>query len=131
MAYAASPQTLKFLFTDIEGSTPLWDSHPEAMRAATEGHNAILRESFAARGGDAFRVVGDAFCVAFPEAGGAILAAAEAQRALRAHAWGDASIHVRMGLHSGAVEATEDEIFRRPGGRPRERARQRVGAAYD
>ena len=35
-------QTLTFLFTDIEGSTPLWDRDPHAMRAATEHHNAIL-----------------------------------------------------------------------------------------
>jgi predicted ATPase/class 3 adenylate cyclase len=111
---AASPQTLTFLFTDIEGSTPLWDMRPDAMRAATERHNALLREAISARGGNAFRVVGDAFCVAFPDAGSALLAAIEAQRALRAQAWGDAPIHVRMGLHSGAVEAAGDEIFRGP-----------------
>ena len=26
--------TVTFLFTDIEGSTRLWEEHPEAMRAA-------------------------------------------------------------------------------------------------
>jgi class 3 adenylate cyclase len=114
MVKAASPQTLTFLFTDIEGSTPLWDTRPEAMRAATERHNAILQTAIASHGGNAFRVVGDAFCVAFPEAAGAILAAVDAQRAMRAHAWADAPIHVRMGLHSGGVEPTEDEIFRGP-----------------
>jgi len=111
---AVSPQTLTFLFTDIEGSTPLWDSRPEAMRGATERHNAILRNAIAAHGGNAFRVVGDAFCVAFAEARGAIAAAVDAQRAMRAHPWGEAPIHVRMGLHSGAVEPSEDEIFRGP-----------------
>ncbi|TMH66818.1 MAG: adenylate/guanylate cyclase domain-containing protein [Betaproteobacteria bacterium] len=111
---AASPQTLTFLFTDIEGSTPLWDTRPAAMRAATERHNALLREAIVTRGGNAFRVVGDAFCVAFSEANSAILAAVDAQRALCAQAWGDAPIHVRMGLHSGAVEMAEDEIFRGP-----------------
>src|SRR5206468_7920814 len=89
---AASPQTLTFLFTDIEGSTPLWDSRPVAMRAATERHNALLREVIIARGGNAFRVVGDAFCVAFPDATAAVLAAVDAQRALCTQAWGDAPI---------------------------------------
>ena len=111
---AASPQTLTFLFTDIEGSTPLWDTRPEAMRAATERHNAVLREAIGARGGNAFRVVGDAFCVAFADAASGLLAAIEAQRTLRAQRWGDAPIHVRMGLHSGAVEPADDEIFRGP-----------------
>ena len=112
----ASPpaQTLTFLFTDIEGSTPLWDRDPEAMRVATGHHNALLRDAIATRGGQAFRVVGDAFCVAFVDAASAVLAAIDAQRALAAHPWGDAAIRVRMGLHSGAVEPTGDEIFRGP-----------------
>src|SRR5262249_55332513 len=114
MPIAPTPQTLTFLFTDIEGSTPLWDTRPDAMRAATERHNAILREAIGAHGGNAFRVVGDAFCVAFPDAASALAAAIVGQRALRTQSWGEAPIRVRMGLHSGAVEATEAEIFRGP-----------------
>ncbi len=114
MISATSPHTLTFLFTDIEGSTPLWDTRPAAMRAATERHNALLREAITRHGGHAFRVVGDAFCVAFSNATAAILAAVDAQRALFDQSWQDAPIHVRMGLHSGAVEDAEDEIFRGP-----------------
>src|SRR5689334_5048577 len=114
MLNTASPVTLTFLFTDIEGSTPLWDTQREAMREATVQHNAILRRAIATHGGSAFRVVGDAFCVAFQEADDAMLAAIDAQRALRAHTWGDTPIHVRMGVHSGAVEPSDDEIFRGP-----------------
>src|SRR5215472_12614295 len=114
MPTVASPQTLTFLFTDIEGSTPLWDTQPAAMRDATERHNALLREAIGAHGGNTFRVVGDAFWVAFPDPSGAVLAAVAAQRALAAQPWGEAPIHVRMGLHSGAVETAEDEIFRGP-----------------
>jgi predicted ATPase/class 3 adenylate cyclase len=114
MIAATSPHTLTFLFTDIEGSTPLWDTRPAAMGAATERHNALLREAITRHGGHAFRVVGDAFCVAFSDATSAVAAAVDAQRALSAQRWGDAPIHVRMGLHSGAVEDAEDEIFRGP-----------------
>src|SRR5215470_3691056 len=114
MPTAASPQTLTFLFTDIEGSTPLWDTRPAAMRESTERHNALLREAIGAHGGNTFRVVGDAFCVAFADANGAVLAAVAAQRALAAQSWGDAPIHVRMGLHSGAVDTAEDEVFWAP-----------------
>jgi hypothetical protein len=35
--------TVTFLFTDIEGSTQRWDDHPEAMRAALEKHDALMR----------------------------------------------------------------------------------------
>src|SRR5258706_2420847 len=114
MIAATSPHTLTFLFTDIEGSTPLWDTRPAAMSAATERHNALLRGAITKHEGHAFRVVGDAFCVAFTDATSAVLAAIDAQRALYAHRWDDAPIHVRMGLHSGAVEDAEDEIFRGP-----------------
>lgn len=36
--------TVKFLFTDIEGSTQLWEKYPEEMRTALARHDAILRE---------------------------------------------------------------------------------------
>ena len=114
MSLAATPQTLTFLFTDIEGSTPLWDRNADAMRDATERHNALLRQAIAAHGGDTFQVVGDAFCVAFADANAAVRAAVDAQRALTSEAWGAAPIRVRMGLHSGAAEAAGEEIFRGP-----------------
>jgi predicted ATPase/class 3 adenylate cyclase len=114
MTAVTSQQTLTFLFTDIEGSTPLWDTRPDAMGVATDVHNALLHEAIRRNNGQAFRVVGDAFCVAFPDSTSAVLAAIDAQRALHAQSWGDAPIRVRMGLHSGAVEIAEDEIFRGP-----------------
>src|SRR5213595_2184360 len=114
MSTNASPQTLTFLFTDIDGSTPLWDRDVDAMRDATRRHNALLREAIDVHGGDAFRVVGDAFCVAFANADSAVHAAIAAQRALTHEDWGAAPIRVRMGLHSGAAEVADDEIFRGP-----------------
>ena len=35
--------TVTFLFTDIEGSTRLWEAHPEAMRLALERHDELVR----------------------------------------------------------------------------------------
>jgi class 3 adenylate cyclase len=36
-------RTLTFLFTDLEGSTRLWEQFPRAMKDALERHDAIMR----------------------------------------------------------------------------------------
>ena len=60
--------TVTFLFTDIEGSTRLWQQHPDTMNAALSRHHALLNESIAAHGGYVFQIIGDAFCAAFATA---------------------------------------------------------------
>ncbi|MGD8238466.1 MAG: adenylate/guanylate cyclase domain-containing protein [Armatimonadota bacterium] len=42
--------TVTFLFTDIEGSTRLWEEHFQAMDRALARHGAILREAIEASG---------------------------------------------------------------------------------
>jgi class 3 adenylate cyclase len=37
--------TVTFLFTDIEGSTRLWEDYPDAMPEALARHDAILRDA--------------------------------------------------------------------------------------
>ena len=37
--------TVTFLFTDLEGSTRLWEEFPEAMRGALARHDEILRDA--------------------------------------------------------------------------------------
>ena len=54
-----------FLFTDIEGSTRMWERFPDDMPAALERHDRILNQSIAKYAGVVFRTVGDAFCAAF------------------------------------------------------------------
>ncbi|MBC8102192.1 MAG: adenylate/guanylate cyclase domain-containing protein, partial [Cytophagales bacterium] len=73
-----------FLFTDIEGSTKLWEAHPQAMQPALARHDALLREAIHAAGGVVFKTVGDAFCAAFSTPNDALHAALDAQRALGA-----------------------------------------------
>ncbi len=43
--------TVTFLFTDIEGSTRLWEERPDEMRAALAVHDAVVRDSIEAHGG--------------------------------------------------------------------------------
>ena len=74
--------TVTFLFTDIEGSTHLWERNASVMQKALARHDEILRSAIEANGGYLFKTVGDAFCAAFRSAPEALDAALEAQRAL-------------------------------------------------
>ena len=57
----ASPPTgtLTFLFTDIEGSTKLWDRDAPAMQAALARHDKILKDATEQHGGYVFKTVGE------------------------------------------------------------------------
>ena len=74
--------TLTFLFTDIEGSTKMWERDSRAVSEALARHDEILKVAIEERGGYVFKTVGDAFCAAFPTAPKALQAALEAQRGL-------------------------------------------------
>jgi predicted ATPase/class 3 adenylate cyclase len=102
--------TVTFLFTDIAGSTKLWQQHPDAMPNALVRHHALLNEAIAANGGYVFQIIGDAFCAAFATASAGLDAALAAQRALRDAPWGETgAIRVRMALHTGAGEVRVGE----------------------
>jgi predicted ATPase/class 3 adenylate cyclase len=107
--------TVTFLFTDIEASTRLWHAHPDAMPAAYERHDTILRAAVFARGGVVYKTVGDAFQAAFPNAPAGVGAALDAQRALQAEPWPlPEPLKVRMALHTGAVDPSPEGDYRSP-----------------
>ncbi|MCC6313636.1 MAG: tetratricopeptide repeat protein [Thermomicrobiales bacterium] len=96
-----------FLFTDIEGSTRLWERNARAMRAAVARHDATLAAAIAAEGGVLFKHIGDAVQAAFPSASGALAAAVAAQRALAAASWAETGpLRVRMAIHIGEAVPT-------------------------
>src|SRR5262249_44075815 len=104
--------TVTFLFTDIEGSTSLWDSAPESMRAALERHDAILHSVIRAHGGQVFSTGGDGLAAVFARSVDAIAAAAEAQAALTTEAWPeDAPVRVRMAVHTGEAIERDGDYF--------------------
>ena len=104
--------TVTLLFTDIEGSTRLWESHASAMRAALSRHDRVVRHCIEEHQGHIFKTGGDAFCAAFRTASDAFEAALDAQRALHREPWPeDAKLAVRMALHSGAVDVREGDYF--------------------
>lgn len=112
--FMANPPTgtVTFLFTDIEGSTRLWQEFPQAMQTSLARHHEILREVIEAHNGHIFQIIGDAFCAAFANAADALVAAQKAQRSLHVEPWEETGpLRVRMGLHSGAAETREGEYL--------------------
>jgi predicted ATPase/class 3 adenylate cyclase len=101
--------TVTFLFTDIEGSTRLAQSHRDSWEALRQRHHEILAQGFDAENGFTFQIIGDAFCVAFDNPGDAIRAAVRAQRALTAEPWGETPVRVRMGIHTGQAREQNGE----------------------
>jgi predicted ATPase/class 3 adenylate cyclase len=101
--------TVTFLFTDLEGSTRLWEEHPEAMRAALARHDAILRAAVESHRGVVFSETGDGIAAAFASAGDAVAAGLDAQLGLGACEWGETGpLRARMGLHAGEGEVRTD-----------------------
>src|SRR5215203_3319386 len=100
--------TVTFLFTDIEGSTRLWERDRSAMASAVDCHLALLDDAIVSRNGVHFKTVGDAVQAAFPTAPDAVAAALAAQKTLLSEDWGTLDpLRVRMALHAG--EAIPDD----------------------
>jgi predicted ATPase len=101
-----------FLFTDIEGSTRVWETAPTSMREALAQHDEIIRKVTEAHGGYVFATGGDGFAAAFTRAGTAAAAALDAQRALGSAQWPDgAHLKVRMAMHTGEAEERDGDYF--------------------
>jgi len=102
--------TVTFLLTDVEGSTWLWETVPDAMEEALERHNRLLTGVIEEHGGAVVtaRGEGDSFFAVFASAAAAVEAAGACQLRLNAEAWpSGAALRVRMGLHTGEARAAD------------------------
>src|SRR5688500_15149274 len=106
--------TVTFLFTDIEGSTQLWESYPEQARAALVRHDQIIEETVGRHGGSVVRPrgEGDSRFAVFPRATDAVKAAAAIQQALHSEPWPTPiSLRVRVALHTGEADLREGDYY--------------------
>jgi class 3 adenylate cyclase/streptogramin lyase len=100
--------TVTFLFTDIEGSTELVRRLRDRYHEVLADHQGLIRAAVAEAGGSEIDSQGDAFFFVFRRAREAVLAAANAQRALASHEWPeDGLVRVRMGIHTGEAGAVD------------------------
>jgi predicted ATPase/class 3 adenylate cyclase len=106
--------TVTFLFTDIEGSTQLWEKHPEAMRGALAKHDSILTAAIESNHGHVIKTTGDGFHAVFSTVIEGINAALNAQREFQTSEFSknsEASLRVRMGVHTGEAELRDGDYY--------------------
>jgi len=106
---AADDRLRTFLFTDIEGSTRLWEEHDEAMESALSLHDRVVHEAVERVGGRVFKHTGDGMAVSFDSVNQAVAAALAAQLELDRVDWGPISVlKSRMGIHAGSRSQARD-----------------------
>jgi predicted ATPase/class 3 adenylate cyclase len=113
MSEAPLSGILTFLFTDLEGSTPLWEQHPDLMQVVSARHDELLRTVFEGNGGRVVKTMGDGLHVVFASPADGIAAALAGQQAIATELWPAevGSIKVRMGLHAGEGRAREGDYY--------------------
>jgi predicted ATPase/class 3 adenylate cyclase len=119
--------TVTFLFTDLEGSTRLWEEHRDAMQSALARHDAVLRSAVESHGGYVVKTTGDGLHAVFATAPDATAAAVDAQHQLLGEVWPlPEPLRVRMGLHTGHAEMRDGDYS----GPAVNRAARVAGAAH-
>jgi len=105
---------ITYLFTDVQGSTPLWQQYPQEMRTVMSRHDSILASAVEGNEGMVVRPrgEGDSIFAVFPRASDAVNAAFLAQQVLQQETWPDGvAISVRMAMHTGESELREHDYY--------------------
>lgn len=110
------------IYTDVQGSTALWEADPMSMKKATDIHDSIIRRCYSDYKGYEITTEGDAFNIAFQHPSDAIAFALKAQLALYRAKWPEGTLNhpdgcdnekkkfrgfrVRFGMHHGPTTST-------------------------
>jgi predicted ATPase/class 3 adenylate cyclase len=106
------PVAVTYLFTDIEGSTRLWEQAPERMRLALARHDALCHAAVERHRGTIVKTTGDGVHAAFDSARDALAAAVDMQLALADADAGDGIVlRIRCGMHCGVDERRDGDFY--------------------
>src|SRR4030095_6119889 len=101
-----------YLFTDIEGSTRLWEQDSERMPDALACHDSIVRRVVEGHRGNVVRTTGDGLLATFDDPLDALGATLDLQRMLAAPAaTSGGRLPVRCGIHVGVAENRDEDFF--------------------
>ena len=106
--------TVTFVFTDIVGSTELWEQSPQAMRSAMTLHDRLIDTAVEARSGTVVRPrgEGDSRFAVFRRASDAVAAAAGIIECLESATWDTpVPIQVRIGVHTGEADLRDGDYY--------------------
>jgi predicted ATPase/class 3 adenylate cyclase/Tfp pilus assembly protein PilF len=103
-----------FFFTDIEGSTRLWEQYPAQMRSALARHDALAAAIIAQHYGILMkhRGEGDSLFAVFAHATDAVAAACALQQAFVTEQWpAETPLRVRLALHTGEADLQDGDYY--------------------
>lgn len=107
-----APGIVTFLFTDIEGSSQLWEKSPERMRPALARHDALARAAVETNRGVLVKTTGDGVHAFFADPLDAVRATVELQQSLAdPRSTEGVALCVRCGLHAGVNERRDADFY--------------------
>jgi predicted ATPase/class 3 adenylate cyclase len=99
--------TVTFLFTDLEGSTRMWEQDPGETGAAVVRHERRLRRIVGANRGHVVKGTGDGVLAVFASANDALTAAVQIQMELHR----DGTVRARIGLNTGEADLRNNDYY--------------------
>lgn len=106
--------TLTFLFSDVEGSTRLWESYPNRMKRVMARHDELIENIVEIHQGSVVRPrgEGDSRFAVFNLATDAVMAAKDIQKQFLQEEWDiPERLRVRIALHTGQAERREGDYY--------------------
>ncbi len=103
--------TVTYLFSDIEGSTRLWESDPVRAARTVAWHDDVSRTAVERHRGTVVKMTGDGVHAAFDDCGDALAAVIELQLVLAKPPADLALLSVRCGLHLGADQRRDNDFY--------------------
>ena len=102
-----------FLFTDIEDSSPKWDSDRAAMEVAVAAHDDLLADAIERNQGHVVKKLGDGVMAAFADPLNAVVAAVAGREALDSISWDEpvGQLRARMGIHTGPANSADGDYL--------------------
>ena len=113
MNHVSGQSPVTFLFTDIEGSTRLWEQEPERMPPVMARHDAISKAAVERNRGAIVKMTGDGVHAAFDKPLDALIATLEIQQRLSSPAADGPALLLRCGLHTGIDERRDGDFYGR------------------
>ena len=108
------------VFTDIVGSTRLWEASPDGMLKALQQHNEVIRDAIREVNGYEVKTIGDSFMVAFDTAEEGLRFGLRVQEGMAGQEWPESildvspdGVVVRIGVNFGPVMVEVSDIMGR------------------